>query len=80
MKSLSPTVAPRCQHTWMALLLRTDAVAAAAAAAAVDDAIVVPVPTVDLFAFNDVLCCDSGIGDAELRPHVSRPSSDEPVK
>lgn len=78
MKSLSPTVAPRCQHTWMALLLRTDAVAAAAAA--VDDAIGVPVPTVDLFAFNDALCCDNGVGDAELRPHVSRPSSDEPVK
>lgn len=64
----------------MALLLRTDAVAAAAAAAAADDVRVVPVPTVALFALVNALCCDNGVGDAELSPHVSRPSSEEPVK
>lgn len=52
MKSLSPTVAPRCQHTVaIALLLRTPAV------------VVVGGLVGDLFV-----------------PHVSNPSSDEPIK
>lgn len=58
----------------MALLLRTDA------AAADEAAIEVSVPIVDLVAFANALCCDNGVGDAEFRPHVSRPSSDEPVE
>lgn len=52
MKSLSPTVAPRCQHTVaIALLLRTPAV------------VVVGGLVGDLFV-----------------PHVSNPSSDEPIE
>lgn len=83
MKSLSPTDAPRCQHTWIALLLRTDALAAAAAAAAaatVDDTRLVPVPTVAFDTFDEAFCWDSGVGDVDVSPHVSKPSSDEPVR
>lgn len=54
------TVAPRCQHTCNAVLLRVFVVAG------------------DLFGVDVAVAADIGVGDGELRPHVSRPSSDEP--
>lgn len=36
-------------------------------------------PVEDLFVGVDVAtACDNGVGDVELRPQVSKPSSDEP--
>lgn len=66
----------------MALLLRTDAVAAAAATAAAvaDGPNAVPVPIVAFELFADDLCGDIGVADDVVRPHVSSPSSDEPVR
>lgn len=58
--SLRPTVAPRCQHTCNAVLLRVDDVGA-------------------LFGV-EVAVADIIVGDGEFRPHVSRPSSDEPME
>lgn len=58
--SLRPTVAPRCQHTCSAVLLRVDDVGA-------------------LFGV-EVAVADIIVGDGELRPQFSRPSSDEPMK
>lgn len=55
-------MAPRCQHTCSAVLLRV-----------FDNG--------DLLGV-DVAATDDSVpdGDTELRPHVSRPSSDEPAR
>lgn len=59
-------MAPRCQHTCSAVLLRVDD----------GDAFVFVVAAARLFGVD----VDAGVGDADRTPHDSSPSSDEPEK
>lgn len=65
-KSFRPTVAPRCQHTCNAVLLRVDD----------GDVVVFVVAVVLLFGVE----IDVGVVEADCIPHDSSPSSDEPLK